>query len=715
MNPRRSFHESRVVRPFLGWIVPAVVILLAVAVCGESVGSGPTTSTGAQITKSVPFARESIDETRALAPLRARAVPGDRIIPFHRIPRQPGTTGQAGLPLAAPSFAAPLFASSPAPLAPMLDSSFAGLGNPPHSEGDVIPPDTMGAVGPNHLVSLLNSDFGVFDKTTGAVLQKIPLQSFWGSLGTKAGQPAHFPFDTKVLYDTSSDRFVAVTLGGLSAPGSWVMIAVSSTSNPLDPWDKWAIDADLDDNAIQTNNSADYPGLGVDQFNIYVTANMFDNTDAGQYGKVWVIPKTQLLTNPGSTIAWFEFHGPFLSGFSRQPAHTFGTAPAEYLVSEGSSTQLLLTRIDNTSGTPVMHPPASVLIAQYSSPDPFPGAPQLGIGNTIDTSDTRVLNVVYRNGSVWAIHHVVGPSGKVEVAWYRINPGTGTVESQGRVNDPNRWYYYPSIAVNKDNVAAIGFSGSSTTEYVGGYYTFIPPSSGTAEPVALLNAGEAPYSKTFGGSENRWGDFSATMIDPTDDTSFWTLQEYAMTHDTFIDINNKVVDRSRWGTWWGMFHPSDVLSPTGLTATADNATQVTLRWTDLATNETGYVVERKVGAAGTFEVLTFPPLPPNRVTYTDNVGLVAGTTYYYRVGAVGSTDTSYSIEVSVTTPGSPPSSGGGGGGGGGCLNISRAGREPPCATSLVSVGILLLPACALGFRRFFRRQEGTVPIRHPVC
>ena len=173
---------------------------------------------------------------------------------------------------------------------------------------------------------------------------------------------------------------------------------------------------------------------------------------------------------------------------------------------------------------------------------------------------------------------------------------------------------------------------------------------------------------------------------------------------------------SRWGTWWGKFHPSDVLPPTGLTATADNATQVTLRWTDLATNETGYVVERKVGAAGTFGVLTSPPLPPNSVTYTDNVGLVAGTTYFYRVGAVGSSGTSYSSEASVTIPGSPPSSGGGGGGGGGgCLSITRSGGEEPFVTSLFSAGILLLPACALGLRRFSRRQERSVPIRHPLC
>ena len=41
--------------------------------------------------------------------------------------------------------------------------------------------------------------------------------------------------------------------------------------------------------------------------------------------------------------------------------------------------------------------------------------------------------------------------------------------------------------------------------------------------------------------------------------------------------------------------------------------------------------------------------------------------------------------------------------------------EVPFGTSLFSVGILLLPACALGLRRFFRRRERAVPVRHPLC
>jgi len=611
MNPRRYPRESGAARPFLRRIVPVSVILLAVAGPGFSAEPGPTTSTGVQVTKSVPFVRESIDEIRARAPFRAPAALGDRAIPLRRIQRRSGAPGKEAAPSATPATAAPVVSSSPAPSAPALAGSFEGLGNPPHGQ-DVIPPDTMGAAGPDHLVSLLNSDFGVFSKS-GALLQKVSLQNFWGSLVTPVGEPADFPYDPKILYDQHSGRFIAVTLDCTIAPNSWVMIAVSSTSDPLGTWSKWAIDADLDNNVQQSFNSADFPGLGVDAFNVYVTANMFDAADVGQYSKVWVIPKAPLLTG-SNPITWFEFRDPPGSDFTMQPAHTFGTPGAEYILFEGAVNRLGVAWFDGVSGTPVWHSPSQVPVSPYTSTNSLPGAPQPGITTTIDTADTRLLNTVYRNGSVWTTHHLA-VNGKVEVAWYRINPGSGTVESQGRVNDPFRWYYYPSIAVNQDNVAAVGFSGSSTTEYVGGYYTIIRPSSGVAETVALLKKGEAPYLKTLGGTENRWGDFSATVVDPTDNVTFWTLQEYA-------DL--PVSGISQWGTWWGKFTP------------------------------------------GTTEP---PPTPP----------------------------------------------GSSGDGGGGCLSVTRSGGEAPFGTSLLTAGILLLPACALGLRRFLLRRGRTVPIRHPVC
>lgn len=708
MSPRRYPHENRDIRPFLRWIVPAAVILLAVAGSGDSVGSEPTTLTGAQVTMSVPFVRESIDEIRALAPLRTRAVPEHRAIPFHRIPRRSGAAEEAGLPFAGPALAAPpLLASSPAPSAAALDSSFAGLGNPPNSQGDVIPPDTMGAVGPNHLVSLLNSDFGVFNKSTGAVLQKIPLQSFWASLGTAAGQPADFPFDTKVLYDPVSTRFFAVTLGGTQSPDSWIMIAVSATSDPTGLWSKWAIDADRDNNTQLFNNWADFPGVGLDGNNLYVSANMFSNLDSFQYSKVWVLSKPQLLSGSVS-ITWTEFRNPPGSDFNMQPAQTFGAAPAEYFLYEGAASGLSMARIDNSSGTPTWHAPTAVSVAPYASVNALPGAPQSGNDNTIDTSDTRLLNVVYRASSLWTVHTVQSPATvKTEVSWYQIDPGTATVLSQGRISDPTRWYYYPSIGVNQDNIAAIGFSGSSSREYVGGYYTIVRPSSGIADPVSLLKTGEAPYYKTLSGTDNRWGDYSATVVDPTDNVTFWTLQEYAQTPDP-------VTGASRWGTWWGKFHPSDVAAPSGLSATAGTGVQVTLTWTDSSVNELGFKIERRLLPAGGFSVIATVGLGITSFVDNTDTGLVAGANYFYRVESFNAGGGAYSNEAYVTTTATAPAAPGGGGGGG-CLSITRSAGQVTVGTSIFSVGLLLLPACVLGLRRFFRRQERTDPIRHPLC
>ncbi len=385
---------------------------------------------------------------------------------------------------------------------------------------------------------------------------------------------------------------------------------------------------------------------------------------------------------------------------------------------------------------------------------------------------------------------------KTEIAWYQIDPGTGTILSQGRISDPTRWYYYPSIGVNANGDVAVGMSGSSATEFVGGYYTarrFAEP-AGTMQPVSLLKAGEQSYFKTLRGADNRWGDYSATVVDPNGNLRFWTVQEYAATPS------------NSWGTWWGSFILPPLAAPsapfglvatpvsgsaislawidnssnedsfvierrtgagpflviatpstndsaaysdellnerttytyrvkarnslgdsgytnestaTPLLATPGNATAVAasptlvnISWTDLSNFETGYRVERKTGTGGSFAVIADLPASSNGLS--DNT-VSAGTFYSYRVQAVDivtPTNSAYSNEASVTTPGSPSA---GGGGGGGCLSITRTGGEMSSATSLLSVGILILPACALGIRRFFRRPERTDPIRHPIC
>lgn len=87
-------------------------------------------------------------------------------------------------------------------------------------------------------------------------------------------------------------------------------------------------------------------------------------------------------------------------------------------------------------------------------------------------------------------------------------------------------------------------------------------------------------------------------------------------------------------------------APTLLTATAMSASSIALAWTDNATNETGYKIERSLDGV-TFAQIDV--VAPSTVAYTDT-DLSANTLYYYRVRAFNADGNSaYSNIASATT------------------------------------------------------------------
>lgn len=96
--------------------------------------------------------------------------------------------------------------------------------------------------------------------------------------------------------------------------------------------------------------------------------------------------------------------------------------------------------------------------------------------------------------------------------------------------------------------------------------------------------------------------------------------------------------------------PSPPATPTGLSASADSWSQVTVSWSDVA-DETGYELQRASGA-GSFA--TIANLGAD-VTSHVSTGLTGSTTYRYRIRASNSGGSSgYSTEASATTPAAPP-------------------------------------------------------------
>ena len=93
-------------------------------------------------------------------------------------------------------------------------------------------------------------------------------------------------------------------------------------------------------------------------------------------------------------------------------------------------------------------------------------------------------------------------------------------------------------------------------------------------------------------------------------------------------------------------------APSGLSASAASSSQINLSWTDNANNETGFKIERKTGANGTWAQIDM--VGANVTSYPDT-GLSAGTQYFYRVRSYisGVANSNYSNEANATTQQQP--------------------------------------------------------------
>lgn len=87
--------------------------------------------------------------------------------------------------------------------------------------------------------------------------------------------------------------------------------------------------------------------------------------------------------------------------------------------------------------------------------------------------------------------------------------------------------------------------------------------------------------------------------------------------------------------------------PTGLSGSSVSTSGIDLSWTDNSTGETGFKVDRKTGASGTYSQVA--TVGAGTVTYSDT-GLSEGKTYYYRVSAYNAEgDSPDSNEASAVT------------------------------------------------------------------
>ncbi|HYE20256.1 MAG TPA: hypothetical protein VEA69_17540, partial [Tepidisphaeraceae bacterium] len=143
-----------------------------------------------------------------------------------------------------------------------------------------------------------------------------------------------------------------------------------------------------------------------------------------------------------------------------------------------------------------------------------------------------------------------------------------------------------------------------------------------------------------------------TIVLPPDTTAF--ADSTALPNTTY---HYRLVATTRGGdsatvttTAGGVATPVSPARPTNVSAVAESDTKVTLTWKDVATTETGYVVDR-LSEAGAVEA-TFT-LPAGTTSLVDT-GTVALRKYTYRVRALGTDQPSGYATTTVTLPDRAP-------------------------------------------------------------
>jgi len=327
---------------------------------------------------------------------------------------------------------------------PDLLSTFEGVRRGDEGQWSY-PPDSCGAAGPNHFVSVVNRVIAAFDKETGNEIVAGTLGSFLpGSSG-----------DPRVLYDQHSGRWIVL----ITDFSSRLYLAVSISDDPTGSWFKTDFKVSQ---GSDTGRWPDYPTLGVDEHGVYTSAYM---VGGGNTMSIFAIDKAPLIDDPPYLGTVTAFRGLPWEG-AIQPVHTYGSAEGEYFISRGGP-GLRVRLVTGPLTDPALNGPFPVEVAPYEPP---PDAPALGSSTPLDTVGTRLMNAVYRDGFIWAAH-TIGHNDRAACRWYQVDVEQMTLHQGGTVTDSSLYYFFPSITVNAQGDAIMGFTGSNENQYAAAYYT----------------------------------------------------------------------------------------------------------------------------------------------------------------------------------------------------------------------------------------------------
>ena len=459
---------------------------------------------------------------RRVRPIEHRHVPG-------MLPTAPDRATQ--------SFALPRVAAA-------IGKNFDGLSDASNGSALLfVPSDNNIAVGATQVVETINTSYRVINKSTGATSLSRQISSLFSGMSGLCGQGATSPnfSDPVVLYDKQAARwFISIVALTSDFNTGNQCIAVSSTSNATGTYHRYAF-------TFGTNLFNDYPKFGVWPDAYYASYNMFTPT-AYAGAKSCAYKRSAMLAGTAATAVCFTK----TQEFSLLPSDLDGaTLPPSgepnFFVDLFSTTTLHLFKFHVDFVTPTnsrFTGPTVITVPGFTPacPSTFTCVPQGSTTQQLDSLGDRLMfRMPYRNfgtrESLVITHSVKTSTAASAIRWYEIRTPntTPSVFQKGTFGAGSTSLWMGSIAMDKVGDIAVGFSKSSSTTHPGIGYTGRTPSdpAGTLESMATIFTGGGSQTGGTANGANRWGDYSSLVLDPSNDCTFWYVNQYIPSNGSF--------------------------------------------------------------------------------------------------------------------------------------------------------------------------------------
>jgi hypothetical protein len=421
--------------------------------------------------------------------------------------------------------------------APMMPPTI-GVNVPGISATGVLPPDTVGAVGSNHYIQMVNSAFAIYDKSGQLLAGPSQINSLWRGFG--GGCETDNDGDPVVRYDHLADRWL---LSQFAIDRNLQCIAVSKGPDPTSSG--WFLYAFRTQDEAGQPVTPDYPKIGVWQDGYYMSTQR-GFPDEGM--DVWVFERDRMLAGQPARQVQFSVAAPSIV---LQPSDLNGAAPpagtpnffARQVDGErfGGQDRIEVFAFSVNWASPTASTfqlATSLPTAAFDSVlcnSSLGGAcvPQPGTSARLHTlSVWPMFRAQFRNGATHQtllLNHTVDGTGQDQAAvrWYELRRapgGTWSIFQQGtHMPDAlNRWM--GSAAMDAAGNVVLGYSVADEQTHPGIRVAARRPTyaSGTLGPEATIRNG--------GGSQthpaSRWGDYGAMDVDPVRPCAFWFTTLY---------------------------------------------------------------------------------------------------------------------------------------------------------------------------------------------